>query len=59
MKRWTIFTGIVVILFLVMLHILALMRLFPLYLTSPLLFAALYLLISLMSHKKSFKGFIK
>ncbi|ELK45196.1 hypothetical protein QRD89_05815 [Halobacillus sp. ACCC02827] len=57
MKLWMAVLFLLIILMLLLLHLLALMKMFPLYVTSPLLFAAIYLTISLFTHKKTFRGF--
>jgi len=51
---------VVFILFIIlslMLNIFGLMNLMPLYVTSPLLFLAIFLLIYFISDRKRFKGF--
>ncbi|MFY4774355.1 hypothetical protein [Metabacillus sp. RGM 3146] len=39
------------------LNILGLMHLMPLYLTAPLLFVSIFILVFRMNHKKTFRGF--
>ncbi|MCT2342758.1 hypothetical protein [Niallia taxi] len=39
------------------LNILGLMRIFPIYISSPLLFLALFLFLSFLNNRKKFKGF--
>ncbi|MEA3322155.1 MAG: hypothetical protein U9Q88_19350 [Bacillota bacterium] len=48
---------IVFILFSLFINILGLMKLYPIYLTSPLLFFSLFLLIALLNNQRRFKGF--
>lgn len=38
-------------------NVLGLMKLYPIYLTSPLLFFSLFLLIALLNNQRRFKGF--
>ncbi|MCE4050483.1 MULTISPECIES: hypothetical protein [Bacillaceae] len=47
------------ILFAFFLNILGLMHIIPLYISSPLLFIALFLFLSFMNNRKKFKGFHK
>ncbi len=49
--------GLVSIGFCFFLNILGLMKMLPLYLTSPLLFAAILFTLYRMNHRKTFKGF--
>ncbi|MBU8639934.1 hypothetical protein [Bacillus pumilus] len=49
--------GLVSIGFCFFLNILGLMKMIPLYLTSPLLFAAILFTLYRMNHRKTFKGF--
>nr|WP_241657174.1 hypothetical protein [Halobacillus salinus] len=51
--------GIGAVLILSLFHLLALMRIYPLYITSPLLFITIYYLITSMFKRKTFRGFIK
>ncbi|MCA1011344.1 hypothetical protein [Halobacillus halophilus] len=57
MKVWKIIACCLVILLLGSFHLFGLMRLYPLYITSPLLFISIYLCISFIYHRKTFKGF--
>ncbi|NMD71514.1 hypothetical protein HHO41_14505 [Bacillus sp. DNRA2] len=38
-------------------HLLALLNLVPLYVTSPLLFITLFLIVTYLNNRKKFKGF--
>jgi hypothetical protein len=51
--------GLIVIVIICLFHILALMRLYPLYITSPLLFIAIYVTVVTIFHRKTFRGFTK
>ncbi|MGP4062050.1 hypothetical protein [Halobacillus litoralis] len=57
MKVWSILTCLFLIIILGLFHLFALMHLYPLYITSPLLFIAIYLGLSITSYKKTFRGF--
>jgi hypothetical protein len=54
--KWIIF-GSVVTVALSFLNLLAFMNIVPLYITSPLLFIALFATLYLINHRKTFKGF--
>ncbi|WP_082234639.1 hypothetical protein [Halobacillus massiliensis] len=47
----------VVLLIFCVLHLLALMRLFPIYVSIPLLIAGFYFFPTIIFHKKKFRGF--
>ncbi|MCA1022489.1 hypothetical protein GLW04_01095 [Halobacillus litoralis] len=57
MKIWLTLAALAVLFMLGLFHLFALMHLYPLYITSPLLFAAIFLTVSAASYKKTFKGF--
>ncbi|WLR47535.1 hypothetical protein LC065_18850 [Halobacillus litoralis] len=57
MKIWVVLLFVISILFLAAFHLFALMNLYPIYISSPLLFIAIYLVVSIPSHKKTFRGF--
>ncbi|MBA2174479.1 hypothetical protein H0266_06110 [Halobacillus locisalis] len=59
MKKWKIIIGITAVLVLCLFHLFALMRMYPLYITSPLLFIAIYYVIASLFHRKTFRGFMK
>ncbi|MGD6790842.1 hypothetical protein [Sutcliffiella horikoshii] len=45
------------ILFSLFINVLGLMKLYPIYLTSPVLFFSIFLLIALLNNQRRFKGF--
>ncbi|MCA0983797.1 hypothetical protein LCL89_06965 [Halobacillus yeomjeoni] len=57
MKRLMLLVCALLILIIGLFHLFALMRLYPLYITSPLLFAVIYMTIAIFSHRKTFRGF--
>ncbi|GIN74096.1 hypothetical protein J14TS2_45710 [Bacillus sp. J14TS2] len=57
MRKVSLLLIIVFIITCFFLHILALMRLIPIYITSPLLFVGLFSLVSFMNGKNRFRGF--
>ncbi|TGB05213.1 hypothetical protein [Halobacillus salinus] len=59
MRKISFLIGIGAVLILSLFHLLALMRIYPLYITSPLLFITIYYLITSMFKRKTFRGFIK
>ncbi|ARI78018.1 hypothetical protein HM131_14675 [Halobacillus mangrovi] len=59
MKRLILLLCILTLIVLCFFHLFALMRLYPLYITSPLLFFTIYLTIASFSHRKTFRGFHK
>ncbi|MDQ0230616.1 hypothetical protein [Metabacillus malikii] len=54
--KWII-VGIISTTILFFVNLLAFMNLLPLYITSPLLFIALFITLYLINHRKTFKGF--
>ncbi len=48
---------LVFILLSLFINVLGLMKLYPIYLTSPILFFSLFLLIALLNNQRRFKGF--
>ncbi|AGN35751.1 hypothetical protein OIO07_19805 [Bacillus paralicheniformis] len=52
-----IILGLASILFFFVLNILGMMNMFPLYITSPLLFISILFTLSRLNHRKTFKGF--
>ncbi|MCA0969579.1 hypothetical protein LCM20_03105 [Halobacillus litoralis] len=59
MKLINVLTGVALVLIICLFHLFALMDLFPLYVTSPLLFISIYYVIASLFYKKTFKGFTK
>ncbi|MBN9653901.1 hypothetical protein J0K78_06460 [Halobacillus sp. GSS1] len=57
MKIWMILLFVISVVFLSAFHLFALMNLYPIYISSPLLFMAIYFIVSIPSHKKTFRGF--
>lgn len=57
MKIWIYISVLALIFTLGTFHLFALMHLYPLYLSSPLLFIAIFFILSMTSHKKTFRGF--
>ncbi|MED3551569.1 hypothetical protein [Cytobacillus praedii] len=57
MKKLTIAMMILFILFSFVLNILGLMKLFPIYISSPILFLSVFIFITFMNDRKKFKGF--
>ncbi|MGD6991828.1 hypothetical protein [Sutcliffiella horikoshii] len=45
------------ILFSLFINVLGLMKLYPIYLTSPVLFFSIFLLIALLNNQRRFRGF--
>ncbi|MFC0271969.1 hypothetical protein ACFFIX_10950 [Metabacillus herbersteinensis] len=54
--KWIVFSIVGVILFF-FLNVLSLMKLIPIYITSPLLFGAIFVTLYMINHRKTFKGF--
>ncbi|KKI93629.1 membrane protein [Bacillus sp. SA1-12] len=54
--KWII-TGSIATLLLFIVNTLAFMDIIPLYITSPLLFVAIFITLYLINHRKTFKGF--
>ncbi|KOP81749.1 hypothetical protein AMS60_04180 [Bacillus sp. FJAT-21945] len=57
MKKLTIAMLILFILFSLVLNILGLMKLFPIYISSPILFLSVFILITFINDQKKFRGF--
>ncbi|MGP7817257.1 hypothetical protein [Niallia sp. 01092] len=57
MKKIVLFVFVLFIAFCFGLNILGLMNLFPLFISSPLLFLSLFLFIAFLNNRKKFKGF--
>ncbi|KQL18686.1 hypothetical protein AN957_08945 [Cytobacillus solani] len=57
MKKLTIAMLILFILFSLGLNILGLMKLFPIYISSPILFLSVFILITFINDRKKFRGF--
>ncbi|MGN7398465.1 hypothetical protein ACTHO0_01320 [Cytobacillus praedii] len=57
MKKLTIAMMILFILFSFVLNILGLMKLFPIYISSPILFLSVFIFITFMNDRKKFRGF--
>nr|WP_313800681.1 hypothetical protein [Cytobacillus sp.] len=57
MKRLTMAMMILFILFSFVLNILGLMKIFPIYISSPILFLSVFIFITFMNDRKKFKGF--
>jgi amino acid transporter len=57
MKKFYLLLLILLILFSFFLQLLGLMELLPLYLTSPILFVSLLLLVNFLNNRNRFKGF--
>lgn len=56
--RWGMaFIGGMIIIIVGLFHVMALMNLYPLYITSPLLFLSIYATIAVVYKKKTFRGF--
>ncbi|WP_175637769.1 hypothetical protein [Metabacillus schmidteae] len=53
--RWILLLTIITII-LFFINLLALMEVFPIYITSPLLFIAIFITLYLINHRKTFKG---
>ncbi|MGE6630993.1 hypothetical protein [Bacillus sp. NPDC077027] len=51
------YIGLTAIIFCFFLNILGLMKMVPLYLTAPLLFASILFTVYRLNHRKTFKGF--
>ncbi|WP_037985574.1 hypothetical protein [Thalassobacillus devorans] len=57
MKIAVIITFAVLMLVAFLMNLFGLMRLYPIYITSPLLFLVIFLAIKSLFHRKKFKGF--
>lgn len=57
MKRLTMAMLILFILFSFVLNILGLMKIFPIYISSPILFLSVFIFITFINDRKKFKGF--
>ncbi|MBT2688329.1 hypothetical protein J7I93_09060 [Bacillus sp. ISL-47] len=57
MKKLPIFVMLVLILLSFILNIFGLMKLFPIFITSPLLFVSLLILLLYLNDRKRFRGF--
>ncbi|WP_226682704.1 hypothetical protein [Sutcliffiella horikoshii] len=57
MSKITFIFCIAFILFSLFINVLGLMKLYPIYLTSPVLFFSIFLLIALLNNQRRFKGF--
>ncbi|MBM7604069.1 hypothetical protein JOC75_002042 [Metabacillus crassostreae] len=57
MKVTGLILGTIVFIGLLFLNVLGLMNLLPLYITSPLLFIAIFIILYIVNHRKTFKGF--
>ncbi|WP_419182791.1 hypothetical protein [Metabacillus fastidiosus] len=57
MKAKWIIISVVSIIILFFLNLLALMEIFPIYITSPLLFIAILWTLYMVNHRKTFRGF--
>ncbi|WP_173916935.1 hypothetical protein [Halobacillus sp. Marseille-Q1614] len=58
MKISLVILYMLALLFLCGLHLLALMRMFPIYISIPLLVAGFYFFPTIVFHKKKFRGFL-
>ncbi|RWZ55138.1 hypothetical protein EQV77_10830 [Halobacillus fulvus] len=59
MNLWKVMVVIGLLAGILFFHFFALMRIYPLYVTSPILFIAIYLMISRTFTKRTFRGFTK
>ncbi|WP_168714481.1 hypothetical protein [Metabacillus litoralis] len=57
MKVIGIILGAIIFFGLLFLNVLGLMNLVPMYITSPLLFIAIFIILYIVNHRKTFKGF--